>query len=104
MIDYAAILVSEHPGKAFRLDGDSYDGLTWLDDSPKPSKASLDSKWAAVELARNIKAVQQARRARYFDETDDLFWEAMRTDGKLTAWKAAVAKIKTDLPKPGAAK
>jgi hypothetical protein len=104
MTDYAAVLTAEYPGREWSLNGNDYATLVMHDDGPKPTKATLDSKWAAVELARNTKAVQQARRARYFDETDDLFWEAMRTDGNLNAWKAAVAKIKTDLPKPGAAK
>ena len=104
MTDYAAVLSAEYPGREWSLSNNDYSTLVMLDDGPKPTKATLDSKWAAVELARNTKTVQQARRARYFDETDDLFWEAMRTDGNLTAWKAAVAKIKTDLPKPGAAK
>jgi hypothetical protein len=103
MTDYAAVLIAEYPDRQWSI-VDGYDTLVMHDDGPKPTKATLDSKWAAVEVARNTKAVQQARLARYFDETDDLFWEAMRTDGNLTEWKAAVAKIKTDLPKPGAAK
>jgi hypothetical protein len=103
-VDYALVLTVEYPGRLWSLNDNDYATLVMHDDGPKPTKASLDSKWSAVELARNTKAVQQARRARYFDETDDLFWEAMRSDGNLSAWKAAVAKIKTDLPKPGAAK
>jgi hypothetical protein len=104
MTDYAAVLTAEYPGRHWSLNGNDYSTLVMHDDGPKPTKATLDSKWAAVELALQTKATREARRGRYFAETDDLFWEAMRTDGNLTAWNAAVAKIKTDLPKPGAAK
>ena len=104
MTDYAAVLTAEYPGREWSLNANDYATLVMHDGGSKPTKATLDSKWADVELARDIEATREARRARYFAETDDLFWEAMRTDGNLTAWKADVAKIKADLPKPGAAK
>ena len=103
-VDYALVLTTEYPGRLWSLNNNDYATLVMNDDGPKPTKATLDGKWAAVELAHNIKATREARRARYFAESDDLFWEAMRTDGNLTAWKSAVAKIKNDLPKPEAAK
>jgi hypothetical protein len=104
-VDYALVLAT-HPDYAGRqwAIGVEYETLRMLDNGPKPTKAALEARHDAVVLARDTKAVREARRARYFAETDDLFWEAMRTAGNLTAWKAAVAKIKTDLPKPGAAK
>lgn len=43
MLDYAQILSVNYPGKQWSLDGDSYDGLTWLDSSPKPTQAELDA-------------------------------------------------------------
>jgi len=49
MTDYAAILTRRYAGKQWTLDGDEYTGLTWLDDSPKPSKATLDGLWAEVQ-------------------------------------------------------
>jgi hypothetical protein len=49
MIDYTAILTRRYAGKQWILDGDDYTGLTWLDDSPKPSKATLDGLWSEVQ-------------------------------------------------------
>ena len=49
MSDYAVILTKRYAGKQWTLDGDEYTGLTWLDDSPKPSKATLDGLWAEVQ-------------------------------------------------------
>jgi hypothetical protein len=48
MIDYATILTVKYAGKQWSLDGDNYSGLTWLDESPKPSKATLDNLWQTV--------------------------------------------------------
>lgn len=43
MLDYAQILITNYAGKEWTLNGDSYDGLTWLDSSPKPTQAELDA-------------------------------------------------------------
>ena len=48
MIDYASILTSKYVGKQWTLDGEDYSGLTWLDDSPKPSQSTLDNLWQTV--------------------------------------------------------
>ena len=45
MIDYSSILITNYGNKQWSLSGNSYDGLTWLDSSPKPTKEELDSLW-----------------------------------------------------------
>jgi hypothetical protein len=102
MTDYAAVLTSIRPGTLWSLNGDEYSGLTWLDDSPKPTKKTLDDAWPQVQYDLEYAAVEAQRRARYQAETDGLFFEAQREGGDLTAWKAAVDQIKADLPKPTA--
>ena len=52
MTDYAAVLTANYPDAQWTLDGDTYDGLTWLSDSPKPSQAELDAAWPAVQQAQ----------------------------------------------------
>ena len=52
MTDYAAVLTANYPNSQWTLDGDTYDGLTWLSDTPKPSQAELDAAWPAVQQAR----------------------------------------------------
>ena len=49
MIDYTLILSRRYAGKEWTLDGDEYTGLTWLSDTSKPSKATLDGLWASVQ-------------------------------------------------------
>ena len=101
-MDIAAVLLSIRPGTRWRLDGDDYAGLTWLDDSPKPTKKTLDDAWPQVEYEREYAAVKGARRARYQAETDGIYMAAVRDDLPLDDWKAAVAAIKADLPYPEA--
>jgi len=52
MTDYAAVLSENYPDAEWVLNGDDYDGLTWLSDSPKPTQAELDAAWPAVQQAR----------------------------------------------------
>jgi hypothetical protein len=43
MPNYVQILVNNFAGKQWSLDGDSYEGLIWLDSSPKPTQDELDA-------------------------------------------------------------
>jgi len=45
MIDYSLILKVKYPDAEWTINGDDYEGLTWLSDSKKPSKAELDKHW-----------------------------------------------------------
>ncbi len=65
MIDYAKILAHKYAGKEYTLNGDTYEGLIWLSDTPKPTKATLDGLWAEVqtEIANAATAKQVARQA-----------------------------------------
>ena len=58
MIDYAQILTNNYVGKEWTLNGDSYDGLTWLSDTPKPTQAELDALWESTQAA--VAAKEQA--------------------------------------------
>ena len=63
MTDYAAVLVANYPGSEWTLEGDTYDGLTWLSDTPKPTQAELDAAWPAVQQAQaDAKEAQEAAR------------------------------------------
>jgi hypothetical protein len=106
MTDYAAVLNAIRPGAIWNLDGEDYAGLTWLDDSPKPTKKTLDDAWEQqVQHDLEVARVRDARHDRYLAETDPMFMKAMRDeeDGvTLADWKAAVAAIRAELPLPEA--
>ena len=65
MIDYSAILSRRYAGKEWTLNGDDYAGLTWLSDSAKPTKATLDGLWSEVqsEIAAEVTNKAAARQA-----------------------------------------
>jgi hypothetical protein len=48
-MDISLILSHNYQGKLWTLIGDDYEGLEWLDESPKPTKAKLESEWAGVQ-------------------------------------------------------
>jgi hypothetical protein len=58
MIDYTRILSVNYVGKKWILNGDSYEGLDWLDASPKPTQAELDALWESTKAA--LAAKEQA--------------------------------------------
>jgi hypothetical protein len=48
-MDIAMILTKRYAGTEWTLDGDDYAGLTWLSDTPKPNKKTLETLWAEVQ-------------------------------------------------------
>lgn len=62
-MDIAQILTRKYAGKEWTLNGDNYSGLTWLSDTPKPTKAELDALWPEVEaeIAAEAQAVVDAK-------------------------------------------
>ena len=62
-MDIAMILTRRYPDTFWELNGDDYTGLTWLSDTPKPSKKTLEGLWAEVqaEIAEERQAKEDAR-------------------------------------------
>ena len=50
MIDYTQILKLNYSDSQWTLNGDSYDGLTWLDTSSKPTQSELDALWESTQV------------------------------------------------------
>ena len=59
MINYTLILSVNYVGKQWSLDGNSYDGLTWLDASQKPTQSELDTLWESTQAT--VAAQEQAK-------------------------------------------
>lgn len=53
MIDYALILLQKYEGAEWTLNGDDYEGLTWLSKTPKPTKEELDALWEEAKADRD---------------------------------------------------
>jgi hypothetical protein len=100
MTDYAAVLEAIRPGAQWSLDGSDYSGLTWLDDSPKPTQAELDAAWPQVEWDREYEQAQQARHAAYVSDADPVFFRWQRGQATEQDWLDAVAAVDTAHPYP----
>ena len=69
MIDYTKILSLNYPGAQWSMDGDSYEGLDWLDSTPKPTQAELDALWIPTQEA-DSKAANKATASQLLANTD----------------------------------
>jgi hypothetical protein len=102
MIDYAAILTLNYPGTQWTLEGDNYDGLIWLNNTPKPTQAELDALWPNTAYNNQVAAVETTRRTQYEAQSDGLFFEWQRGTNTKEAWEAAVQAVKNANPYPPA--
>ena len=100
MIDYAAILTANYSTAQWTLNGDTYEGLTWLDETPKPTQAELDAQWPQVAYNNQVAAVETTRRTQYEAQSDGLFFEWQRGTNTQAAWEAAVQAVKDANPYP----
>jgi hypothetical protein len=55
-MNYSVILSTKYQGSEWTLDGDSYQGLTWLSETPKPTKKALEDAWEEVQAELEAKA------------------------------------------------
>jgi len=101
-MDIPTILSSKYFGNEWTLDGDDYTGLTWLSDTPKPTKKALEALWAEVQYETLYAQVERARRAEYQATTDPMFFEFQRGDVTEQAWLDAVQAVKDANPYPEA--
>jgi hypothetical protein len=55
-MDIAAILSNKFVGSEWTLNGDDYEGLTWLSESEKPTLEELENLWDEVKSELQDKA------------------------------------------------
>ena len=101
-MDIPAILADKYPGAQWTLNGDDYEGLEWLDDSPKPTKKALEALWPEVQHTRAMQAVENARALAYRETADPLFFQYQRGEVTEAEWLAAVEAVKDAHPYPEA--
>ena len=102
MIDYSAILSANYVNDQWTLNGDTYDGLVWLSETPKPTQAELDAQWAQVDYQNQYNTVSNTRHAEYIKTSDPIFFEWQRGTKTQADWDNAVQAIKDANPYPPA--
>ena len=53
------ILTTKYYGSEWTLDGENYQGLTWLSESAKPTQKQLEDLWTEVKAELESKAQAQ---------------------------------------------
>jgi hypothetical protein len=101
-MDIALILSDKYSGALWSLDGDDYEGLEWLDDTPKPTKKALEALWPEVQHARAVASVERARQAAYRELSDPIYFQWQRGEVTEQAWLDAVQAVKEAHPYPEA--
>lgn len=86
------VLEKLRPGAKWNLSGDTYEGLEWMDEKPKPSKQEVDD---ALEQY----AYAEKRKAEYPSLADqlDAIWKG---GSDMEAMRQTIAGIKVKYPKP----
>jgi len=100
MIDYAAILTANYPNDIWTLEGDTYEGITWLSESKKPTKAQLDAQWPKVDYDNQCVIVSNTRHKEYIVSSDPIFFQYQREENTKQAWEDAVKAIQDANPYP----
>jgi hypothetical protein len=99
-MDISIVLTKRYPDSQWTLDGDTYAGLTWLSDTPKPTKKALEAEWAQVEYEVAYGQVEADRQGAYRATADPIFFEFQRGDMTEQDWLDAVEAVKVDHPYP----
>lgn len=97
MIDYSLVLIKKFNGKQWVFTGDSYEGLQWNDESPKPTKSELNDLWNVIIDEAKSEAYKDLRAKEYPSIADQL--DYIYHNG-IDAWKTdMIDPVKTKYPK-----
>jgi hypothetical protein len=95
MIDKALLVL--RPGAAWSLNGDTYEGLVWMDTVQScPSREEINAEVVKLQAEWDSKEYQRKRVLEYpsFAEQFDLLYH-----GGYEAWKASIDEVKAKYPK-----
>jgi hypothetical protein len=55
-MDISIILTNKYAGLEWTVNGEDYEGLVWLSETPKPTKKQLEDLWPTVQAEIQAKA------------------------------------------------
>ena len=84
------------------LEGDTLDGITWLDDRPQPDRATVEAKIAELQADYDAKQYQRDRKYPNLGEQFDLLFKDINegTLDKTGGFYTAIKAVKDAHPKP----
>lgn len=94
-------ILSLAPGAQWVLTGDSYDGLTWLDESAEvPSIEAIEAEIIRLQDEYDALEYQRLRAPEYPDFKDYLDGVVKGDQAQIDAYIAACQAVKEKYPKP----
>jgi hypothetical protein len=93
-------LASLKPSSLWTWKGFDYSGLSWKDSGTAPTETEIDAEVVRLQADYENKKYQRDRAAEYptlQDQLDMQYWD--KKNGT-TTWVDAIAKVKSDNPKP----
>lgn len=97
-MDISLILGRKYPESEWYENGNDYDQLVWLSETPKPTKQELEALWPEVESEINKELIEKARAAAYRETADPLFFQYQRGEATEQQWLDAVQAVKDAYP------
>ncbi len=88
-----------NPSAKFRIEDDSVDKIEWLEGTTPIAKEAIQAKIAEQQIAYDNDYVRKRQEAYpgIWDQLDMIYWDQVNGT---TKFKEAIAKVKTDNPKP----
>jgi hypothetical protein len=105
-VDYGEVMHKFYAGRQYGVRGPNYEDITWLEETPIPTRGELEALWEDIKESVAIKRVHQARSIPgnypHKDEMVVALWE-MIVENRPEAAQALQARreaIKLQFPKP----
>ena len=100
MITITKALLSLRPKAQWKLDGDDYSGLEWLDtEQTQPTEAEINAEITRLQAEYDNNEYQRQRAAAYpsmSEQLDMQYWDKINGT---TTWADAIAAVKAKYPK-----
>ena len=100
MIDISIAIHKINPNAGFVIRDNDVNQIEWADGTTPISKADIEAKQAELQTEYDAAKYQRDRKTEYpsiADQLDLQYWDQVNGT---TKWKEAVAKVKSDNPKP----
>jgi len=97
MTDYSAILRRHFPNVEYVMNGDTYNGITFLSDQ-QPTQEQLDALWPQVLVDINNGMAQANRHQAFIAEADPLYFAWQRNEATEADWLNKCAEIRQRYP------
>ena len=101
MMNIADAINALHPENSFVLRDDDYSQIEWVNPPENPATLKqVNAKLAELQAEYEANQYQRDRASQYpsiQDQLDMQYWDQVNGT---TTWKDAVAKVKSDNPKP----